>query len=113
MGHLFPIVLAVVLTQAPDSSITGVVRDLTGMAAPGVTVTVIDTASGAAMVAVTDTDGMYRVSPVRAGRYRIEASLDGFETAVMAVRVEPGRSPAIDFTLTPARLNEGVVVTAR
>ena len=108
MVHLFPIILAVVLAQAPDSAISGVVRDLTGMAAPGVTVTVIDTATAAATVAVTDADGVYRVSPVRPGRYRIEASLDGFETAAASVTVDRGRSPAVDFTLTPAHLNEGV-----
>ena len=49
-----------------------------------------------------------------AGQYRVEAALDGFEPAVApCVPSTAARSPAIDVTLTPARLTEGVVVTAR
>jgi len=49
---------------------------------------------------------------LRPGRYRVEAALDGFETAVQRVSLQPGPA-AIDVTLLPSRLTESVVVTAR
>ena len=46
------------------------------------------------------------------GTYRIETTLDGFETAGPAARARArGQTAAVELTLTPARLTEGVVVT--
>ena len=49
----------------------------------------------------------------RPGAYRLEASLDGFETAVRRVALDAGQSLAVELTLAPAGFTEGVVVTAR
>ena len=43
----------------------------------------------------------------------MEAALDGFETAVRQDRARAGQTLAMDVTLAPARITEGVVVTAR
>ena len=48
-----------------------------------------------------------------AGQYRVETALDGFETAVRRLVLEGGQTSSIDVTLTPSRLTEGVIVTAR
>jgi iron complex outermembrane recepter protein len=43
----------------------------------------------------------------------VEVTLDGFETATRQIVIDLGQVVSADFTLTPARLTEAVVVTAR
>ena len=43
----------------------------------------------------------------------METALDGFETVVRRIVLEVGQTAAIDVTLTPARITQAVVVTAR
>ena len=97
--------------QGGTVAVTGLVRDSSGATIPGVIVRVVNEQSGAAVEAVSDAQGAYRAE-VGPGRYKIEAVLDGFETATRQVVVE-GAPMASDITLEPARLTEGVVVTAR
>ena len=94
------------------ATITGVVKDSSEAPLPGVTVKIVSEASGTAVDAVTDGQGAYSAS-VAPGPYRLEAALDGFETAVRQVVVGAGSSTSADLTLSPARFTEGVVVTAR
>ena len=103
---------AAVRAQTNTGVVTGVVRDSSGAAIPGATVLVVNEDTGASVEATSDEQGSYRAS-LAPGRYRLEASLDGFETAVRRIVVETGQTPAVDVTLAPARINEGVVVTAR
>ncbi len=63
--------------------------------------------------AVTDGDGGFAAASLAAGAYRVEASLDGFETAVRRVSLDAGQFVAVELTLAPAGITEGVVVTAR
>ena len=53
--------------------------------------------------AVGNEQGSYRADPLAAGRYRLETTLDGFETAVREAVLETGQTAAIEVTLTPAR----------
>jgi iron complex outermembrane receptor protein len=97
---------------AGTSAVSGIVRDSSGAAIPGATILVVNTATTVAIDAVSGEQGAYRAA-VSPGQYRVEARLDGFETAVRQVVVAAGQSLAIDLTLTPAGIAEGVVVTAR
>ena len=104
------------LAQSGGATIAGVVRDSSGAEIPGATVRVVHdeaSASSAAVEAITDGQGAYRVTDLRAGRYRVEAALDGFETAVSRVSIEAGQSVRSDATLSLARFSQSVVVTAR
>jgi iron complex outermembrane receptor protein len=94
-------------------AVNGVVRDSLGGAIPGATVRVINEVTGAAQEAVSDAEGSYTVSDLAPGQYRVETNLDGFEPAVARGAVDGRQAAKIDVTLTPARLTEGVVVTAR
>jgi iron complex outermembrane receptor protein len=94
------------------ATVAGVVKDSTEAPLPGVTVKIVNETNGTAVDAVTDGQGAYSAS-VAPGPYRLEAALDGFETAVRQVVVGPGSPATADLTLTPARFTEGVVVTAR
>jgi iron complex outermembrane recepter protein len=108
------LVPGVLLAQSGNSSIAGVVKDSSGGTMPGVTVKAVHEATAKTLEAVSDAQGAFRVEDVVGGTYRLEAALDGFETATRRVLVEAGQqATAIDFTLAPARLTEAVVVTAR
>ena len=47
------------------------------------------------------------------GQYRVETTLEGFEAAVRKVVLDTSQTLAIDITLSPSRITEAVVVTAR
>ena len=87
------------------STITGVVRDSSGATVPGATVRVVNEDTGAAVEAVSNEQGSYRAAPLAPGRYRMETTLDGFETAVRRVVLEPGQTAAIDVTLDAGALH--------
>ena len=98
----------------PDSgTIAGRIRDQTGAAIPGATVRVVNEHSGAIAETVSDADGGYRTAALSAGRYRVEVTLDGFETVARQTAVAADQTASVDVTLVPSKLTEAVVVTAR
>src|SRR5688500_1555480 len=107
--------LAMVVSGAPafaeDGRITGVVRDATGAALPGATVTITNEATGATQSVVAGSDGSYSVS-VPPGVYSVSVSLRGFSRqSRREVRVTDAGSTAADFGLEAGR-EEEVTVTA-
>ena len=95
------------------SALSGFVRDASGAPVPGALVRVIAESAGTTTEKVSDEQGAYRADALSSGRYRVETVLAGFETAVRRVALEPGQAAALDLTLTPSRLSEDVIVTAR
>lgn len=94
-------------------TVTGLVRDSSGGAVPGAIVRLVPEQAGSAVEATTDAQGAYRARVPQPGSYRVETVLNGFETAVHRVVLDVGQTVSIDVTLTPLRLTEEVVVTAR
>ncbi len=72
--------------QSGTATISGVVRDSSGAAIPGATLRVVNEGTSGASEAVSGESGVYRVEGLAPGRYRVEAALDGFETAIVAGR---------------------------
>jgi len=99
--------------QAVTSTIAGVVRDSSGATVPGATIRIVNENSGAAREIVSDEAGSYRAETLAPGQYRVEIALDGFEAPARRAAVEAGQTLAIDLTLSPSRVTEAVVVTAR
>ena len=95
------------------STITGIVRDSSGGAVPGATVRVIDEGTRLSVEAITDEQGAFRAIALGSGTYRVEAALDGFETAVRQVALAVGQTASVDVVLSPSRFSQSVVVTAR
>ncbi|MFN7913868.1 MAG: TonB-dependent receptor [Vicinamibacterales bacterium] len=100
------------LAQGGAGTITGVVRDSNGGVLPGVTVKVTASQGGASVEVVTDGEGGYRTDGLATGTYQVEAGLDGFETSSVQVTLS-GALATLDITLSPSRVTESVVVTAR
>lgn len=94
-----------------NANVAGRVRDDSGAAIPGVTVSLSPTAGGGASVEVTAVDGTFRFRSLAAGEYGIDAALDGFKGVSKRVRLTPGQRLEIEFTLVPA-FGETVEVVA-
>ncbi len=103
----------IVQAQTGNGAIAGVVRDSSGAAVPGATVRIVNEATGVAIEAVTNGQGLYRAAPLGIGQYRVETTLDGFESPARRITLDAGQTLEIDITLTPSRINEAVMVTAR
>lgn len=102
-----------VLAQAGSSTISGVVKDATGGALPGASVTVVNEDTGVSIQTVTNDEGLYRVPALVPGRYRVETSLDGFDPAVRRpITLEVSQTLAIDIMLNVAGQAETVNVSA-
>ncbi|MEO5739091.1 MAG: carboxypeptidase-like regulatory domain-containing protein, partial [Vicinamibacterales bacterium] len=101
------VVLALVLMTAPGraqsalSTIHGTVKDESGAAMPGVTVTLSSPALQVGqLVAVSEADGNYRVGELPAGLYRIAFELPGFKSYVLGdFRLTIGFVARVDATM--------------
>ena len=65
-------------------TLSGVVTDASNAAIPGVTLRAMNTATGSILTTVTNESGAYVFPIVKAGTYRMSASLPGFQTSTIA-----------------------------
>ncbi len=99
--------------QAANGNIEGVVRDTTGAALPGATVTVTNMDTGAARTSLTNNDGVYRAILLPLGRYKIIAELQGFKTfEQQGVSLSAGQIVLINVELAVGSVSETVTVTS-
>jgi hypothetical protein len=96
------------------ATIQGVVTDNSGAILVGAEVQVTNIETGVSLKAVTNEDGLYRLSSFSPGRYSIEARAKGFAPARLTeVRLEVGQTARIDLTLIIGNVNETVEITAQ
>ena len=110
---VFGVLAALPVSGWAQSSIGGVVRDLTGGVLPGVTV---EAASPALIegtrVAVTDGQGLYRIIDLRPGVYTVTFTLVGFSTLRReGLEVSANVTLPINAELTVGTLEETITVT--
>jgi iron complex outermembrane receptor protein len=90
--------------------VSGSIRDQTGAALVGVTVTV---RGPEAREVQTDGAGVFEVARLPPGEYELSATLTGFETARRAIRLEPSATLSLSLTLVVTILEETVVTAGR
>src|SRR5882672_4098722 len=94
-------------------SIQGTVRDASNAPVPGATVTATNVATGIATVRQTTAAGVYAVTPLPPGEYRVTVTLDGFERFVRENLVVDALSVlGLNVTLQVTGIKQEVVVTA-
>ncbi len=114
---------AILLVAAPLSSawaqsvsgsqVSGVVRDSSGGALPGVDVTITKTDTGAVRSAVTSADGAFVLTNLPVGPYQLKATLPGFSTYVQdGIVLQVSSNPQVNITLAVGVISEQVTVTA-
>lgn len=98
-------------SQPAEGRLSGVVRDTSGAAVPGATLTVVNQATGASQAATSGPDGSFSLN-VAPGTYSVTATLKGFGRETRKdLKVDAGGGQSADFTLA-AKLSEEVTVTA-
>lgn len=98
--------------QYENGSMVGAVRDSSGAAVPGALVTVTNPATGSESKITTDSDGNWEAPSLRAGVYRVVASMSGFNSAVADnITLSVGSRQRIDLTLQIGQASETVEVT--
>ena len=97
--------------QIGGGQVTGVVADGNGGVLPGATITATSAETGAARSTVTSSAGLYTVSALRPGEYRVLVELNGFRPVRRdGVRVETGLTRQLDFQLMVGGVAETVTV---
>jgi Carboxypeptidase regulatory-like domain/TonB-dependent Receptor Plug Domain len=99
--------------QERFGSLAGTVTDTTKAAVPGATVTATNKETNAQRVAVTGSEGSYRVPDLDPGRYSVTIELQSFQKVVVDdAIVLLGRTLTVDAELRPGVLTEVVTVTS-
>ena len=100
--------------QTGAASITGLVADSSGGAAPGVTVSATNQATNVEYTAVSNQAGVYTITSVTVGTYVVKATLTGFKTATTRpIQLEAKQVARLDFTLEVGALEDAVEITAQ
>ena len=99
--------------QSERGTISGVVTDSTKGALPGVTVSVINTATNQTSLVVSSEAGNFTAANLPPGPYRIEASLSGFRTTnVTGIQLSAGASARVDVVMEIGGIQETTNVVA-
>ena len=97
--------------QEPGT-ISGTVRDATGLVLPGVTVEALD-AAGASQVTFTDGTGQFTFSGLAPGSYELTFALPGFNAPAQVVEVGAGATALVDIEMDIGLQEQVVVVGSR
>jgi outer membrane receptor protein involved in Fe transport len=98
------------LAQVDTGTISGLVRDASGGAIPGVAVTLRDEATGLTTAIVSNQAGLFVSPPLRAGTYVVEARAKGFESAAKRVQLDVSMRLEVDFELVVGAVTSTVAV---
>ncbi|PYR26147.1 MAG: hypothetical protein DMF92_19060, partial [Acidobacteria bacterium] len=92
-------------------TITGEVRDTTDAVVPGVTVTVVNTATNATRTTLSNAVGLFDFPALQPGTYTVKSELDGFKTATRDVELQVQQTARVNFTLELGTISETATVT--
>jgi hypothetical protein len=98
--------------QSGDGSLRGYIRDSQGGVLPGVTVTATSPALLSPVVAVSDSEGYYRLVNLPPGTYALVAELQGFATFRReGILLRAGANFQVDITMELGALQETITVS--
>src|SRR6187402_2767911 len=98
--------------QTELGTITGTVKDAQGAVLPGVTVSAVNTATNVTTVAVTNGQGVFLLSSLGAGRYKVTFTLASFSPVAREIDVRTGDRLRVDLALELGAMTEEVRVVA-
>ena len=95
-----------------NSAIEGTVTDASSAVVADVAIRVTNEATGLELATKTSANGYYRVPTLPAGQYRVEASKEGFDTAVQSgVVLDVAKVQSVPFQLRVGQVTTKVNVT--
>ncbi len=98
--------------HAQTAELRGIVADGSGAVLPGVTVTILNEATGVDRTIVTDNQGSFRAPALQPGTYTITSELMGFGPDLRRVTMTVGEVAELRIGLSVGGLAETVEVTA-
>ena len=99
--------------QQTAGNIEGRIIDQQSAPVPGATVTAVNSQTGYNRSAVTDSEGLYRLSALPIGTYDLKVDMSGFSGLERkALTVSVGQTLSVDLTLQVAQVAENVDVSA-
>ena len=112
LGVLVIGVASVQAQTANSGTITGVVKDEQGAVVPGATVKVTNVGTNSERTAVSSGDGVYEISQLVPGVYKLEVEASNFAKYEQQVTVNVLSRVSVDPQLRPAGATAQVTVTA-
>jgi hypothetical protein len=111
---LSALLVAVFSVASFGQEFTGHVKDATGAALPGASITVHNELTNQDIKTKTTASGDYAVPYLKAGQYSITAEMQGFEKEVRTkITLEADRTLAVDFSLKVGSVSESITVQAQ
>jgi hypothetical protein len=98
--------------QNATTSLRGTVTDPTGAVVPGVTVTLLDSATGQRLVATSKASGEYQLTQIPPAKYTITVTASGFGNQSKVAELLVNQPATINFALSMQTNNVIVDVTA-
>ncbi len=99
--------------QAVSGTILGTVRDSSGAAMPGASVTLTNTSTGLTRAVITDPNGEYTAPMLPTGTYSVTAEMSGFKkTSMSNVHLGVDQKVRTDFKLELGQMTEAVTIQA-
>ena len=111
-GALLLSSVAPAVAQGELGTITGTLTDAQGGVMPGVTATAVNLDTNVKTSAVTNASGVYVLTSLVNGRYRLTCTLDGFSPVVRELEMRAGDRLRVDLTLTIGGITEETKVVA-
>src|SRR6202521_4519970 len=100
------------ISQTSQGTILGVVKDASGGAMAGATVTITNTGTNDARTVTTGTDGEYRVPALQPGLYTVRVEAPGFKSlTVSAQNLVVGQEMVVNATMQIGSPEQAVTVT--
>lgn len=110
LAALVALLLSSVAAFAQTAEIRGAVADTTGATLPGVSVSIVNTATGVERSVVTDEQGAFRAPALQPGPYKITSNLMGFSPEERAVTLTVGQVADVKVTLSVGAIQESLQV---
>jgi hypothetical protein len=99
--------------QTNRGGLSGTVRDSSGGAVPGASVTITNLGTSRSIELVTSANGSFAAPGLDPVEYRVSVEMTGFQKAVVErVKVDTAMTATVTLTLTPGTLQSEVTVTS-
>ena len=113
MGLMLLAVTTVSVQAQQTATILGKVQDETGGVIPGVEVVAVNEGTGFQRASLSNDEGLYRITLLPLGDYRVEAELSGFKKLVMAgIHLTVEENSRVDLVLRIGEVAEEVTVAS-
>ena len=94
-------------------AIQGTVRDTTGAVIPGATISVTSTETNLQRQVTSNSAGLFAVSDLTPGKYRVQVSMQGFQTSIREdVELVVGQQLSLNVALQIGEITQQVTVTS-